>query len=128
MSKKKKDTNPHLLANRVTKGERTRIETSPTINLEAEIAYLRTIASRLALILEKNGLHYKATAPLNNDAIQTFLLQDRTFSCLLTCIKTHALLTDNESELDKEIEEGKHLARLDMSVYDYFTFSPPNEA
>ena len=64
MSKKKKasnNTNPYLLANRVTKDKRIRLKISPITNLEAEIAYLKTITARLALILEKNGLHYNSS-------------------------------------------------------------------
>ena len=54
-----------LYANRFHDHELKRIEALPVKDIDGEIGYLRTVISRIALILEKNGLGYRSTQPLS---------------------------------------------------------------
>lgn len=112
-----------LWANRIHKNEKTRIRNLPVTNIEGEIGYLKTVAARLALSIEKNGLSYKSTGLPSEDLIKTIYVLDTTMTRLLTYIRTHALLVGDMTEFERDVEEGKRLARLDMNVYDYFTYA-----
>ena len=111
-----------LYARRVHNNEKKRIGNLPVKDVEGEIAYLRTVAARIALILEKNGYHYMATdLPEKETYTLLFALND-TMGKILSYVRAHALLHGELDDWEKEIEEGRRLARLDMKVYDYFTY------
>ena len=56
-----------LYARRIHRDEATRIGNLPVTDVEGEIAYLRAVISRIALILEKNGLSYRSTRQLSEN-------------------------------------------------------------
>jgi hypothetical protein len=116
-----------LYARRIHRDEAARIGSLPVVDIEGEIAYTRAVISRIALILEKNGLSYKSTRQLSGKSLKTLNSLDNALRTLLSYIRLHALLTGNLDEWEKEIDEAKRLARLDMKIHEFFTFPGSSE-
>lgn len=136
MAKKKRGGQPGntnalkhgLWANRINKDEAKRLKAMPITNIEGEIAYLRIVTSRLALILEKNGFSYKSTTLPDEETIHALYTLNMTMGRLLTYVKTHALLSGDFDTYEREMEEAKRLARLDLNVNNYYSYpAPENE-
>ena len=116
-----------LYARRIHRDEAARIGSLPVVDIEGEIAYTRAVISRIALILEKNGLSYKSTRQLSGKSLKTLNSLDNALRTLLSCIRLHALLTGNLDEWEQEIDEARRLARLDMKIHEFFTFPGSSE-
>lgn len=116
-----------LYARRIHRDEAARIGSIPVTDVEGEIAYLRAVISRIALILEKNGLSYRSTRQLSGKSLKTLNSLDNALRTLLSYIRNHALLTGNLDEWEKEIDEARRLARLDMKIHEFFTFPDSGE-
>jgi len=113
-----------LYANRFHDNEVKRLNNIPVKNIEGEIAYLRTVLSRIAMILEKTGLGYGSQRPLEDETIKLLHSFTEASRSLSTYIRLYTMMTGELEEWEKEIEEGKSLARLDLGIYDYFNFTP----
>jgi DNA-binding MarR family transcriptional regulator len=116
-----------LYARRIHRDEAARIGSLPVVDIEGEIAYTRAVISRIALILEKNGLSYKSTRQLSGKSLKTLNSLDNALRTLLSYIRLHALLTGNLDEWEQEIDEARRLARLDMKIHEFFTFPGSSE-
>jgi DNA-binding MarR family transcriptional regulator len=116
-----------LYARRIHREEAARIGSLPVVDIEGEIAYTRAVISRIALILEKNGLSYKSTRQLSGKSLKTLNSLDNALRTLLSYIRLHALLTGNLDEWEQEIDEARRLARLDMKIHEFFTFPGSSE-
>jgi hypothetical protein len=116
-----------LYARRIHRDEAARIGSLPVVDIEGEIAYTRAVISRIALILEKNGLSYKSTRQLSGKSLKTLNSLDNALRTLLSYIRLHALLTGNLDEWEQEIDEARRLARLDMKIHEFFTFPNGSE-
>ena len=117
-----------LYARRIHRDEAARIGSIPVKDVEGEIAYTRAVISRIALILEKNGLSYKSTRQLSGKSLKTLNSLDNALRTLLSYIRLHALLTGDLEEWEKEIDEARRLARLDMKIDEFFTFPGSSES
>ena len=117
-----------LYARRIHRDEATRIGNLPVTDVEGEIAYTRAVISRIALILEKNGLSYRSTRQLSENSLKTLNSLDNALRTLLSYIRNHALLTGNLEEWEQEIDEARRLARLDMKIDEFFTFPGSSES
>lgn len=116
-----------LYARRIHRDEAARIGSIPVKDVEGEIAYTRAVISRIALILEKNGLSYKSTRQLSGKSLKTLNSLDNALRTLLSYIRLHALLTGDLEEWEQEIDEARRLARLDMKIDEFFTFPGSSE-
>jgi len=116
-----------LYANRIHRHEAARIGNLPVTDVNGEIAYLRAVVSRIALILEKNGLSYRSITQLSGESLKTLSSLDNALRTLLSYIRFHALLTGDLEEWEQEIDEARRLARLDMKIDEFFTFPGSSE-
>jgi len=120
-----------LWAKRGTTKDKRLFSNIPIKDIEGEVFYLKTLASRIAIILEENGLGNlddklkdNIDIPLpTDDTIKLLYAFDMIMRRLLTYTKTQVLFAGDLTALEKEIEEGRRLARLDMNVYSYFQYN-----
>jgi len=110
-----------LYAKVITKTESDEIARIQPTNIEGEIAYLRMICSRLATIVDANGLKEGAVRPLNDVTIRTLNALDLKLNTLLRYVRAQAYLTGEPSEYDRQIEEGEFLARKRRNVFNYLS-------
>lgn len=110
-----------LYAKILTKDEQGEIAKVPLTSIEGEIAYLRSACSRLARIVDENGLKAGDTEPLGDGALRTLRALDRKLNTLLRYIRTQAYLNGERSEYDRQIEEGEFLARKRRNVFNYLS-------
>jgi hypothetical protein len=105
-----------LYAQRITQDEQTVLDAQPVASLEGEIAYLRALIGRLALILERNGLAAGSTRQLSDDTRRTMAALDSAMSRLLKYVRQHALLSGQAGDYEALVESGKLMAREEMGV------------
>ena len=108
-----------LYVKRITKDEQRGLEALPVASLEGEIAYLRTVVARLALILEKNGLAPGSTRQLSEETRRTLRLLEAVMARLLTFVNHHVLLSGEASEYELLVEAGKQTARKALGIPDF---------
>src|SRR3990167_1252105 len=114
-----------LYAARISADEKKTLEGSDILDMQAEINYLRTVLSRMAKIVEKNGLSEKDEKALTDQTIKTVNSINAALVTLLNLITQQALLSGEMHDFEKQIEEGKFLARTRLDVYQYLTPAQP---
>jgi hypothetical protein len=105
-----------LYAQRISNDEQAALQSLPVGSLEGEIAYLRTVVARLALILEKNGLAPGSTRQLSEETRRTLRLLEAVMARLLTFVNHHVLLSGEASEYELLVEAGKQSARKALGL------------
>ena len=103
----------------ITDPEQAQIANIAPTNIEGEIAYLRTVCSRLANIVAQNGLEHGAVKTLDDRTIRTLNALDLKLNTLLRYVRTQAYLKGEPNEYDRQIEEGEFLARKRRNVFNY---------
>lgn len=106
---------------RISKDEQELLDGQGLTDLTGEIRYMRVVIGRIAGILEKNGLANGDTKELTDQTIKTTHTLNAAMSTLINCVTQYALLTGELHEFEKQIEEGKFLARERLGVYQYLT-------
>ncbi len=113
-----------LYAKRIKGEEKEAIDKLSYSDIQGEIAYLRIVCSRMANLLETNGLSEKDTKIPSDPAMKTLNSFTLALERLSNLIRIHALLNGDLKDFEKEIEEGKFLARTYFGVYDYLKSKP----
>jgi len=108
-----------LYSQRISYAESEMIAALPVGEVDAEIAYQRALISRLAEVIENNGLKYGSKKALTSDTRATVKLLNETMRGLLAYIRRHSSQADNALEYQHELEAGKHLARIKRNVFRY---------
>ena len=108
-----------LYAKRLTGTDGKTVKALSHTDIRGEIAYLRIVIARLSDILENNGLSQGATNLLSDEGLKHLNSYGLALERLATLIRTHALLNGEASEFEKEIEEGRFLARTYYGVFEY---------
>ena len=108
-----------LYSRRITSDEMALIDSFPIGDVQGEIAYQRAVISRLAEVLENNGLKSGSRAELSSETRATVKLLNETMRGLLAYIRRHSSQVDDAKEYQHELDAGKHLARLKRNVFRY---------
>jgi hypothetical protein len=85
----------------ITASEKAELSKIPVTSIEAEIAYLRTICSRLAKVVNENGLKHGAVKPVDDATIRTLNALDLKLNTLLRYVRTQAYLKGEPNEYDR---------------------------
>ena len=110
-----------LYSDTISAAESAELAKIQETDIHAEIAYLRTVCSRLAKIVNANGVDEGSLEPPNEATIRTLHALDRKLNTLLRYIRTLAYLKGELNEYDRQIEEGEFLARKARNVFNYFS-------
>lgn len=102
-----------LYANRVTKAQQAILGKVETLDVEHEIAVLRAVIDNILGEIEDTD-RPETKAMLYNSLFGGV-------TSLNTTIRTHALLSGKDSELEEQIEQGKIFARKRLNVHAYLT-------
>lgn len=106
-----------LYAKRITTDQHKVLEKVETLDVEHEIAVLRAILDNILGEIE-NTPDPSIKAMLYNSLFAGV-------ASLNTTIRTHALLSGKDSDLERDIEAGKLFARQRLNVYAYLTPTSP---
>jgi hypothetical protein len=103
----------------LTREEKAKIGKVRATNIRGEIQYLRVICSRLAKIVNENGLKAGEVKPLTDATLKTLNALDLKLNTLLRYVRTEAYLNGEPTEYDRQIEEGEFIARKRRNVFNY---------
>src|SRR5512138_1882085 len=109
-----------MYAQVITAAEEAQLAQMQPTNIEGEVAYLRVVCSRLAKIVNANGLRKGAKKPLDDRTLRMLNALDAKMNTLLRYVRTLAYLKGQPNEYEWKIEEGEFLARKRQDVFNYF--------
>ena len=108
-----------LYSRRIAASESASLASMRVTDITGEIAYLRVSSSRMAAIIERRGLAYEASQPLDDRTLRTMQAHDRKMNMLLKYLRQYAIWNGELSEYDQQLKLGEFLARKRGGVFDY---------